>query len=56
MDGGMLFVVDSHDLCLGCVDLELSLLGFSVYFDELFLSVLVFLGQESDVIGEIQVL
>jgi hypothetical protein len=49
MDRGMLFVVDSHDFRLGFGDL-----GFFVDSVELFLGVLVFVGQEGDVIGEIQ--
>jgi hypothetical protein len=42
MDGGMLFLIDSHDFCLGCVDLEPAFLGFFVDSVELFLGVLVF--------------
>jgi hypothetical protein len=56
MDGGMLFVVDSHDFGLGFVNLDPGLLGFFVDSVELFLGFLVFVGQEGDVIGEIQVL
>jgi hypothetical protein len=54
--GYMLFVVDFHDFCLGFVYLDSGLLGFLVDSIELFVGILVFWGQESDVIGEIQVL
>jgi hypothetical protein len=52
----MLFVVDSHDFCLGFVYLEPGLLGFFFYSVELFLVVLVLVGQKGDVFSEIQVL
>jgi hypothetical protein len=56
MDGGMLFVVDSHDVDLKFVDFQPGLIGFFIDLVELFLGVLVFVEQEGDVISEIQVL
>jgi hypothetical protein len=50
MNDGMVFVVESPDFCRGCVDLEL---GFFVDSVELFLGILVFVGQEGNVIDEI---
>ena len=56
LDGSMLFVVDSHDFCLGLADLEPSLLAFFSNSVEFFLDILMSVGQEGDVVDEIQVL